>query len=87
MWDSTVTLCRPCSLSPSVGERADGTDAEENEGAGFGDGRGNRILEVVAKRRRDFGKGTCCQVQRPKVRVTIRSPPCANRAKSTDSGY
>ncbi len=31
----SATLCRPSSPSPSVGEQADGTDAEQRQGAGF----------------------------------------------------
>ena len=32
----SATLCRP-SPSPSVGKQTDGSDAEEDQGRGFGD--------------------------------------------------
>ena len=34
----SVRYAIPSSLSPSVGKHADGTDAEEDQGGGFGDG-------------------------------------------------
>ena len=59
LWVSigSATLCRRSSLSPSVGQQADSTDAEEGEGRGLGNGNHTLGDCVLAGEGREAARG------------------------------